>query len=173
MKQCIDIFTAVYTDNKEKKYKGTGYGAIVVTKTKRRSFSEYNPNTTYLQMWMEETSSLLEQLIGGDTIHDFESLVIGLHTYESNTGRILEKIKKVFVQMKDYEEDSWDVVELKLRRSNKTYYPYHDAMVQIVFLLLNYNKHTPVQLVLFTQKKKNIPEMTLALQKAEAAVQAA
>lgn len=170
MKQCIDIYTACYADNKEKKYKGVGFGAVVVTKTKRRTFSEFSNDSTYLEIWMDEVATLLESLIGNGVVHDFESVALGIHTYEMNTGKVMQKIKKVYEQLRQYDSESWDVVDLKLRRANKPYYPYHDAMVRIVKVMLQYDKSIPLTLILFTKKLKGVPEMTLALQHAEKAV---
>lgn len=173
MKQCVDIYTACYTDNKEKKLKGTGFGALIVTKTKKQSISEYSDTLSYLELWMEEMADILESMLGADVVHEFEGMTLALHTYEMNTGRVLQKLKKVYDQMKEYGPDCWDVVELKLRRSNKTYYTYHTAMVRIVNTLLNYNASIPLQLMLFTKKVKGNEQMTIALQKAESALKPA
>lgn len=170
MKQCIDIYTACYADNKEKKLKGTGFGALIVTKTKKQTISGHSDTLSYLDLWMEEMATVIEGLLGTGVVHTFESVALAIHTYEMNTGKVLQKLKKVYDEVKQYGPDSWDIVELKLRRANKTYYPYHNAMLRIVMTMLQYNVTIPLNVILFTKKVKGNDQMTIALQKAEAAL---
>jgi len=171
MKQCIDIYTGTYVDNKDKQVKGVAFAAIC--KGKKGSYTHTNTDpeqTSAMEMWMSEMDTILKRIPADTT--QFEECALIIHSWSHNLKKITSKMQSIYNQLKEYDEDMWDVVAIKLRRANGTKYPYHDQMASIMLTLLRYNKMLPLDVKFVSTSPKNAA-MGLAYQRAEVALKPA
>lgn len=167
MTQCIDIYTGVFTDNIEKKRSGSAFGAVLVGKGGNSSSGVYNPNMTYMQIWMTEIATYISEIPVDHLSYD--SLTLFVHTWTPNINKMCAKMQSIFNQMKDLNEDAWDVLDVKLRRANRQRYEYHAEMRQIVRSLLQLNRRTKLNFQFKVSAPRKFPLMGIAYQKAETA----
>lgn len=168
MKQCIDIYTAVHSDNINKQKPGSAFGAVCVGKVNTQTRAAYDEDKTYLPMWMASMSVIIGSIANGSL--GYESVTLLIHTWTPNINKMCKKLQSIFEQLKDLDEEAWDVVEIKLRRSNRTKYEYHDDMAAILLHLLHLNKHVPTQVQFCITSPKKATQMSVAHQKAELAL---
>lgn len=168
MKQVIDIYTGTFSDNIDKKIKGTGFAAICKGKHGSATVTAYNEELSYMELWMKEMASILGQFQFDVT--QFDGCVIAIHTWTPNLNLMCKKLHSIYNELKSYDEDMWDVVTLKLRRKNRSKYPYHDDAVSIVLSLLRINQTMPLNVLFLVTAPKKQPVMGLAYQKAEVAL---
>lgn len=77
-------------------------------------------------------------------------------------------MQSIFDQLKEYDEDAWDVLDIKLRRANRQRYEYHNDMATVVRSLLSLNKIcTKLNFKFMVSSPRKHPHMSIAYQKAE------
>lgn len=175
MKQCIDIYTGTYVDNKFKKVSGVGFAAICKGKSGASTVTEAYPDeTSIIQVWMDEMALILRRIPADHT--QFDGTTIIIHSWSMNLKQVTGKMQSIYDQLKGYDEDMWDVIPVKLRKKNGQYHPYHDSMVKILTSLLQHNQTMPLDVRFVSTSPKNKSEggiMGLAWQKAETALKPA
>lgn len=169
MTQCIDMYTGVFTDNIDKKKPGAAFGAVMVNKHRVATTSNYDPASTYLQIWMKNIAEQLDA-IAKSPLTDTE-VTMFVHTWTPNINKMCVKMQSVFDQLKSYDEDAWDVLDIKLRRANRQRYEYHNDMVTIVksLLVLNRRPNTKFSFQFVVTSPRKQQHMGVAYQKAELA----
>lgn len=168
MNQCIDIYTGVYADNIDKKKPGAAFGAVCVGKGGNSSTSSYDPNMSYMQIWMTEIAALLSEIPVDHLSYD--SLYLMIHTWTPNINKMCKKMQSIFDQLKELNEDAWDVLDIKLRRANRSRYEYHAEMKKIVRSLLLLNRRIKLTFSFKVSSPRHHPHMGIAYQKAEVAL---
>ena len=160
MKQCIDVYTGLYTDNTN----GTAYTYMVVGKAAKEPVRGLIADDTYMNTWMNTTSKVVARL--PEDYINYEETTLFIHCWTPNIVRMGRKMVSVYNQLKDYDESMWDVLDIKLRKPNKARYEYHDAMKSMILCLLERNSRTPLTLEIKATPPKKAPEMGLLYQKA-------
>lgn len=165
----INIYTGLYSDNINKEIPGTAFGAIMSAGGESKHTSTYDPNATYMVLWMDNMASLLEKIADQCTLH--ESITLFTHVWNNNVHIMCKKLLSIFNELKDHEPTLWKVLDLKLRRKNKSYYEYHVSMKRIVIALLTINRRIKTFTVYFNATHPfNCGDMRLAQNLAELAL---
>lgn len=169
MTTIINLYTGLYSDNINKQIPGTAFGALMVTGSESKHKSAYDANSTYMTVWMENIAQLLERIAEQSALP--ESLSIFTHVWNNNVHTMCKKLLSIYNELKDHDSSLWVVLDLKLRRKNKSYYEYHDKMKRIVIALLTINKRVKTFNVYFNATHPfNCGDMRLAQNLAEHAL---
>lgn len=169
MTTIINLYTGLYSDNINKEVPGTAFGVIMVTGSDSSHRSAYDASSTYMNVWMENIACLLSRLAEQSALP--ESLSLFTHVWNNNVHIMCKKLQSIFNELRDHDPSLWVVLDLKLRRKNKSYYEYHDAMKRIVTALLTINKRVKTFNVYFNATHPaNCGDMRLAQNLAEHAL---
>lgn len=169
MTTIINLYTGLYSDNINKKVPGTAFGAIMVTGSDSNHRAKYDPSSTYMTVWMNNIAQLFEKIAEQPTLP--ESISLFTHVWNNNVHTMCKKLLSIFTELKDHDPSLWMVIDLKLRRKNKSYYEYHDEMKRILIALLTINKRINTFTVYFNATHPvNCGDMRLAQNLAEHAL---
>lgn len=159
MKQTLDVYTGLYTDNKN----GTAYTFMTVGKTGRESVRGWVLEETYMDTWFKCTEKVITRL-PEDHINYTETYLL-VHCWTPNIIKMGRKLVSIYNQLKEFDESMWDIVDIKLRKPNKGRYAYHEEMKAMLLCLLERNRRTPLTFNILATPPKKSPEMELLYQK--------
>lgn len=169
MTTIINLYTGLYSDNINKQIPGTAFGALMVTGSDSSHKSAYDTKATYMTMWMSNIAQLLERIAEQSALP--ESLSLFTHVWNNNVHTMCKKLLSIYNELKEHNPSLWVVLDLKLRRKNKSYYEYHNEMKRIVLALLTINKRVKTFNVYFNATHPaNCGDMRLAQNLAEHAL---
>lgn len=169
MKQCIDIYTGLHSDNIKQEQTGSAFGLVLAGKVTKQTRGVYDKDKTYMQLWFASMAPIIRNIANGSAGYD--SVTLFIHTWTPNLNKILKKLQSILDQMKDYDEASWPVIDIKLRKSNQQKYEYHDDMKDIMLHLLQLNKMVPTDVKFCVTSPTRSPEMLVAYQHAKLAME--
>ena len=118
MATIINLYTGIYSDNINKTIPGTAFGAIMATGSDSSHRTAYDPSATYMTVWMENIAQLFERLADQSTLP--ESITLFTHVWNNNVHIMCKKLLSIFNELKDHDPSLWVVLDLKLRRKNKS-----------------------------------------------------
>jgi len=166
----INIFTGHFTDNIEKKNPGVSFGAVIVRDSEVITSDEFSLTDSYLTLWLKSVLGILKQLeevsVQRKLVPNLE-MSVQVFAAHKNVIAISRKLQDIFDELKRHKTDVTKLLHVKLRRANRSFYDYHDTMVEIVTTLLAIHANTSTFRFQFASLPKTNPHMRTAQQHAE------
>lgn len=134
----INLYTGMFSDNINKEKQGTAISVILMCGSESKHMTKYDPTQTYMPLWMDTIAHMLEQVAEQATLPS--TLSVFVHMWNNNVHTMCKKLFSIYNELNSHDQTFWSVLPLKLRRKNKSYYEYHDAMMRIVTSLLIINQ---------------------------------
>lgn len=131
----LDIYTGHYTDNKN----GASFNSIISIdgQIDDKQFNLYGESDTYQTIYITGCLTTLNFLT---TLTFPQAPTFALHSVHNNTSKLMKRIEDVFNNVRKYNAISpsqiREVIDLKMRRSNRSKFDNHDQIVDIVMSLM-------------------------------------
>lgn len=134
----LDIYTAHHTDNKH----GASFNAVITVdgNIDDKQFNLYGADDTYQTIFIKGTGETLAFLKNLPFVQD---LHITLHTAHSNITKLMKRIEDVFDNVRKYNNVGTSqirqLIDMKLRRGNRSKFDQHEELVEIVMSLMAFH----------------------------------
>lgn len=164
----FNLYTAHYTDNDETRL--VAHAMVVDQEGVLKIRRQHSDTMSYMDIRLDALVQFFErvkQVVANGFIGDVPTIDVTIHGCNSNFNQLAAKIGKVYRDLKTFEEDVSDVLELKLRRANRSKYTHHDLQFKLVSLMLQINRTAQLD-VKFKPCSSKLSHMGVALQAAQA-----
>lgn len=164
------VYTAHYTEHESNKL--MAHSLLVDQDGVSKLIKQTSTEMTYMQIRLDALCQFFERVEKAiePAITAYNSITVTVYGCNSNFNKLAVKLGSVYRDLQPLAENG-DVVgllNLKLRRKDRSYYPHHRLMVRLMSSLLRLS--TKVQLhIKFKPASGNTPQMVTALQVAELA----
>jgi hypothetical protein len=166
----LDVYTAHYT-----KHEPTNLIAhsLLVDQDGAVKLIKQTSNTmTYMQIRLDELCKLFERIEKAiePAINSYESMVVTVYGCNSNFNKLAVKLASVYRDLQPLASSCGvvDLLNLKLRRRDRSYYIHQNLLVRLMSSLLRLSTKVQLQ-VKFKPAGTNTPQMVTVLQAAELA----